>query len=610
MFTLKKGRIKKDFKKIFKIETIITLSLLGILLVALNAQADDELTYHGHTVAPLEITIYAYRTASDHRAKTYSSNVIQADELDDIEVSGVDLQTTGPKGQQTSLFIRGTNSNHSLITINGISIKDHSTISGNDDLGQIGVLGFDQIEIIKGPAGSLYGPDAIGGVINLHSGINYNNELKYTLGSNNLKKQNISLGKNVNFHLFSLDVERESSDSISVAEGPETDPYVFRNYNFVYETYLDNGYTLTGNLIGRNNDSSLDGAGVDDLDYTGNWNFNNRQIALKNKTTAFVYNNSEHKRQYTDNGLVSKYNSISDTFLTHKTSTINEIDFTYGLEHVASKADFEVNLPYYTSLVNATRNNTGLFFGSDYIIDGTVGSFGVRYDNSSNFKNEWTYRVGVARGKYRLSHATGFKTPTVYEMYGVDNYGFAGNPNLFSETSKSYEIGYNDGALDVALFTTSVKDTLTYEGSTYNNKGTSRHNGIEVQYSNTFGPVTLVNGYTLLFTEDTNGQDLLRRPKHSYNSNIYYDVDSTTRLKLNARYDGKYDDIHSSTWQRTKMPSVSLFDVSYQKYVSSILFEIKVDNVTNKRYNKPHGYKQTGRTYLASIAYKFWRIYL
>ena len=378
MFTLKKGRIKKDFKKIFKIENIITLSLLGILLVALNAQADDELTYHGHTVAPLEITIYAYRTASDHRAKTYSSNVIQADELDDIEVSGVDLQTTGPKGQQTSLFIRGTNSNHSLIAINGISIKDHSTISGNDDLGQIGVLGFDQIEIIKGPAGSLYGPDAIGGVINLQSGINYNNELKYTLGSNNLKKQNISLGKNVNFHLFSLDVERESSDSISVAEGPETDPYVFRNYNFVYETYLDNGYTLTGNLIGRNNDSSLDGGGVDDLDYTGNWKFNNRQVALKNKSTAFVYNNSEHHRQYTDNGLVSNYKSVSDTFLTHTTSTINEIDFTYGLEYVTSKADFEVNLPYYTSLVNATRSNTGIFCGSDYVLDGTVASFGVR----------------------------------------------------------------------------------------------------------------------------------------------------------------------------------------------------------------------------------------
>ena len=164
-----------------------------------------------------------------YEIKTYSSNVIEADELDDIEVSGVDLQTTGPKGQQTSLFIRGTNSNHSLIAINGISIKDHSTISGNDDLGQIGILGFDQIEIIKGPAGSLYGPDAIGGVINLQSGINYNNELKYTLGSNNLKKQNLSLGESVGAHLFSLDVEKESSDSISVAEGPETDPYVFRN---------------------------------------------------------------------------------------------------------------------------------------------------------------------------------------------------------------------------------------------------------------------------------------------------------------------------------------------------------------------------------------------
>jgi vitamin B12 transporter len=604
MFTLKKGRIKKDLLKIFEIKNLFTIGILILLLSVFKAQA-DELTYHGHSVEPLEITVYAYRTASDLRAKTYSSSVVDADNIDDIEVAGVDLQTTGPKGQQTSLFIRGTNSNHSLIAINGISIKDHSTISGNDDLGQIGILGFDQIEIIKGPAGSIYGPDAIGGVINLQSGINFDNEIKYTLGSNNLKKQNLSLSKNVNFHVFSLDVEREASDSISVAEGTENDPYVFRNYNFAYETYLNDGYVLSSSLIGRNNDSSLDGGGVDDLDYTGNWQFNNKQVALKNKTTVFVFNNAQHKRTYTDNNLVSTYNSNSNTFLTHKTTTVNEIDFTYGLEHVTSDADFLINLPYYTSLVDASRKNTGVFFGSDYEIDGTVATFGIRYDNADSFNNELTYRFGVARNKYRLSYSTGFKTPTVYEMYGLDNYGFEGNPNLFSETSKSYEIGYNDGALDVALFTTSVTDTLTYEGSTYTNNGTSRHNGAEIQYTNTFGPITLVNGYTLLFTEDTNGQNLLRRPKHTYNGNVYYDIGSTTRLKLNARYDGKYDDIHSSTYQRTEMSSVSLLNVSYQTYINNFLFELKVDNVTNKRYNKPHGYKQTGRTYLASVAYKF-----
>jgi outer membrane cobalamin receptor len=176
MFTLKKGRIKKDLLKIFEIKNLFTIGILILLLSVFKAQA-GELTYHGHSVEPLEITVYAYRTASDLRAKTYSSSVVDADNIDDIEVAGVDLQTTGPKGQQTSLFIRGTNSNHSLIAINGISIKDHSTISGNDDLGQIGILGFDQIEIIKGPAGSIYGPDAIGGVINLQSGINFDNEI-------------------------------------------------------------------------------------------------------------------------------------------------------------------------------------------------------------------------------------------------------------------------------------------------------------------------------------------------------------------------------------------------------------------------------------------------
>lgn len=603
-------KLKKELLRIFRIENIIIISALTFL--AFNVKADDHnLTYHGHTVdMPLEITIYAYRTASNNRSKTYSSTIIDPDSLDDIEVAGLDLQTTGPKGQSTSLFIRGTNSNHSLIAINGISIKDHSTISGSDDIGQIGVLGVDQVEIIKGPMSAIYGPDAIGGVVNMLTGVNYNNQLKYTIGSHNTRIQNLRISDNIKDHYFSLDVEKESSDSISVAEGPENDPYTFRNYNFAYDHYLDNGYVLTGNLLGRNNDSSLDGGGVDDLDYIGNWKFNNSQIGLKNKTTAFVFNNSTHKRTYTNDGLVSNYNSSSDTFLTHHTKTVNEIDFTYGLEYTSSKADFDINLPYYTASVDKDRKNTGIFAGSDYVINGTTASVGVRYDDSDSFKDEITYRAGLARGNFRVSHATGFKTPTVYEMYGVDNYGFVGNKDLTSETSKSYEIGYNNGALDVALFTTNIKNTLTYAGTTYENSGSSKHNGLEVQYTNTYGPITLVNGYTLLLTQDDSGKRLLRRPKHSYNGVINYNIDATTRLKLNATYDGEYADIHSSTYQRTTMASVSLFDVSYQKNINSVLFEIKVDNVTDKRYNKPHGYSQTGRTYLVSAAYIFWRIYL
>ena len=117
-----------------------------------------------------EIIVIGDRSSSENRMLTYSFDIIKVDDIEDLDnVVGVDLVRTGPTGQQTSLFTRGTNSNHTLIALNGVAIKDHSTISGSDDIGKLRATGIDKIEIILGPMGAVYGANAIGGVINMHS---------------------------------------------------------------------------------------------------------------------------------------------------------------------------------------------------------------------------------------------------------------------------------------------------------------------------------------------------------------------------------------------------------------------------------------------------------
>ena len=115
---------------------------LFILVLPLIAKAD-----------PLEITIYAFRNSSDHQSKTYSYDVIVPKEIS--LVPSVNIVTNGTKGQNSSTFTRGTNSNHTLLTFNGIPIKDHSTTGGADDIGQHNIDGVDNIEIIKGPMGTV-----------------------------------------------------------------------------------------------------------------------------------------------------------------------------------------------------------------------------------------------------------------------------------------------------------------------------------------------------------------------------------------------------------------------------------------------------------------------
>ena len=119
-------------------------------------------------VEPLEVTITIPRTASDMATSTYSYDVIDVDTAADT-VPGIDIVQNGPPGQSSSLFIRGTESDHSLITLNGISIKDHSTPSGADDFSQHNLIGVDRLAVIKGPMGSTYGPNAAGGVIDMQT---------------------------------------------------------------------------------------------------------------------------------------------------------------------------------------------------------------------------------------------------------------------------------------------------------------------------------------------------------------------------------------------------------------------------------------------------------
>ena len=91
------------------------------------------------------------------------------------KVSGLDYYQTGQKGQQAGIFMRGSESNHTLVLLNGVAINDQSATNGLHDFGQDFVSTVQQIEIYKGSNGAHFGPDAIGGAINFITDIDYTN---------------------------------------------------------------------------------------------------------------------------------------------------------------------------------------------------------------------------------------------------------------------------------------------------------------------------------------------------------------------------------------------------------------------------------------------------
>ena len=140
-------------------------------------------------------------------------------------VDGIDVKQNGQRGQLASLFMRGTNSNHTLVLLNGIPINDQSSTQGMHDFGQEFLQTIQQIEIYKGANGAHFGPSAIGGAINFVTAINYENEISLNgyNGKNNSMNTNYTKIFDNNWHLNFKGSLSNSKDGSSRSGGSEDD---------------------------------------------------------------------------------------------------------------------------------------------------------------------------------------------------------------------------------------------------------------------------------------------------------------------------------------------------------------------------------------------------
>jgi len=552
--------------------------LLSILCLLLPLIAKAE---------PLEITIYAFRTSSDLAYKTYSYDVIEPEEIKTLP--SVNMVQSGPDGQMSSIFLRGTNSNHTLITLNGIAIKDHSTPGGSDDLSQHSFLGVDRIEVIKGPMGSTYGPNSIGGTINMITNANDENSVSISHGSNNTNTQVLKFGKVINNTLVDFRIENETSDGISVVDGDEKDSLKNRNYILQTESFLGNGLVLKSNIIETNNHTNLDKSS-DYTDYTADWQFNNYYLSLQDKDTEVTLNHTKHDRVYDDKGTKDIYKNDTTILLGKHSISVDNKTHTIGSEYETSNIEFDTNISGYVSNVDKTRNNTGYFYNLDQTHESGVQShIGFRYDTPNTFDDQLTYRIGAENNGVRLSYSTGFKAPTVYEMFGQNNYGFVGNSELIPEESKTVELGYKKGLYNFAVYKTEIDNLLKYSSNTYvNDTKTSNIKGFEFDYTGTW----FQNKYSYNISEDGDGHVLLRRPKVINNTKLFYN-----EYSVNVNYYGKHKDIDASTYATKNMSAITTVDLQYNKDINSFKVFANLNNVFDEDYEKPDGYNQLGRNF-------------
>ena len=558
-------------------------------------------------IKPLEITITIPRTASDLATATYSYDIVNSNSVQ--QVGGINIIQNGPPGQSSSLFIRGTESDHSLITLNGIPIKDHSTPSGADDLSQHNMIGINHVTVIKGPMGNTFGPNAAAGVIDMSTNTYGDSYIDVSIGSNNYISKEISITDTnaADNHNFKIVANQTSTDGISVyPKGTEKDPLETNTFNINYD-YIGSGYILKFNKIKDINNSNLDSGSADILNYTSDWEWNNNQLELQTfDGSRVVLNNSTHDRSYNKSGVVDTYKSKSDTFLSQHTFNKETYDYTLGLEYNKASADFQTNINSYSSSVKENRYVTGLFLELDKVYNNNILSFSTRVDNISDFNTKQSSRVGWSYNNYRASYSQGYRLPTLYEMYGIDSYGYNGNPNLTSEDLDSYEIGYSNNWLDTALFYITEENSITYGNSTYSNVtegGTSK--GVEVGLNKMYNGYTFNSNTTYTEAKLNTGAEKLRRPTWTNNSSISKTINDLS-YTATMNYYGKHKDIDSTTYSTINKDAITTFDLVLNKSVENKLFYLGVYNITDEQYEQPDGYNQMGINVQAGVKVTLW----
>ena len=597
---------------------IKSLIIAGILATSV-AQADQE---------PLEITIPIYSLYPSGMSlqsmnvdsvypDSNSNSVVMGDVLENN--SSFSIVRSGPKGQTTSVFTRGTNSNHTLFLINGSPIVDHSSSNNMFDAGVESIDYATSINLYKGSNGAFFGANAIGGAVNINTMATTGDEVSVSTGSNNSKLLSVQKGWHGDNGMYSIKLMTDESDGYSVVPNGDDDGYKYETINFDSEHWVGNG-SLRTTIINRDTDAELDGSGTDDPDYTTDQNFQMYQMIYTGNTVNFVLDHNAYDRQFVNGSEIDDYDSETNHARLSLNKTINEIDFVLGTDVSLYSAEFQ-NRGSYNSSVDKSAENYATFLNFDWIGDKWIWNGGLRYDDNSLHRSVTTYRLGssykINDGVFLIAGtSTGFKSPSLYEMYGADNFGYTGNPNLKEETAITYEVGLKADIEDENMrmfakstfFTTEITDQITYSNSTYTNDTSGKTQISGWDYSNKIilDSTTFDIGLMYVSAQDSNNVQLLRRPWWQGNISVTEQISDKLQIWSAYKYYGKHKDLHSTNYSTIERGEQHNIDLGVKYMIKDdMVLSGTVTNLLDENNERPHGYSQPGQEFNISFKYFF-----
>ncbi|MBI4641541.1 MAG: TonB-dependent receptor [Candidatus Tectomicrobia bacterium] len=641
--------------------TILLLIMLSAIPVLSPAQEKEKKAKDGNVE---EVVITATRIETPSREVASSITVITEREIENKQkttvlellrsIPGLDVVQQGGPGRVASIFIRGAKVEHTLVLIDGVEVNDPISPGRAYDFANLTTDNIERIEILRGPQSTLYGSDAIGGVINI---ITKKGEGKPGFfistqgGSFTTFRENAGVSggnKRVN---YSLGISRFDTNGISAASekdgNREKDDY--KNTSLSGRLGLTPTEIFGIDVFLRYIDSRFDidnfgGVGGDDP----NRRSDSRQLFFRTEARLSLFDDlwdqklgfslTDHDRNDNDDpdadhpldflrssfsGQLLKFD-WQHNFVLHETNTL-----TLGLETEEEKGESDFRSesafgPFTSRFEEKTARTTGFYLQDQIkLLSSFFTTLGVRLDDHSRFGSEVTYRIAPAYlfketgTKIKATYGTGFKAPTLFQLFSS-----FGNENLNPEKSRGWDIGIEQDlwekrlTLGVTYFRNDfdnlidfVFDPSTFE-SGFENVAEAESKGIELFASiRPIDDLSIRASYTYTDTEDkSTGEELLRRPKNKFGLDLDYRFLEMGNVNLTLVYVGKRDDLDFSTFPaaRVALGSYTLVNLA-ASYAITKNFQLfgRVENLLDDQYEEVKGFGTPGISAFAGAKVSF-----
>ncbi|WP_260261975.1 TonB-dependent vitamin B12 receptor [Vibrio intestinalis] len=545
---------------------------------------------------------------------------MQAKTLPDVlrRLTGVQVTQNGGRGQLASLYVRGTNSDQVLVLVDGIRFA--RAAKGSVDFNQIPLTYVQRVEYVRGARASLYGSEAIGGVINIITIARAEDEgTKMSAGLGSLDYQELSLASGIKISEsgqlnFALGRESDEGYNVKPIEGlNDGDRHGFETVNGLlgYVHQFDQHWSAYLNVRAYDNvyqyDTSSSSRGThgyseaqkDNLALTAGGKYQSQKLVSEllyttQKQKEWNYVQSEGK----DSGSIGELDQQNVQW-TNSWLFTESVILAGGLDwRDESYTDKNANETFDRSNVAAFGVLTAQF--DDALFEGSL-----RFDDNEEFGEEFTYSLGagyqfIPQFGLKASFGTAFKAPNLYQQYDP----YYGTKDLKAESSDSWELTFEGEVQQVNWSITGydykINDLIDWSPSGYENlQGETHIQGLELVAE--FGTGIVYHQLSADFkdAEDSEGNQLSRRAEEMYKWNALVSFEAID-WSIGYQYVGKRPDGSEELY------SYSLVDTAVSYYANeSVTISARVDNLLDKEYQTARGYPAAERSYYLNVSYQF-----